>query len=76
LSSIITDSFTDSFGIVDIMTRRRRRGRTQLMVYKIYFDGFAASIIRAPPPEQSCCDPRHRADIFQFRSSNAASHYK
>ena len=36
----LTDSFTDSFGIVDIMTQGGPARATNLMVYKIYFDGF------------------------------------
>jgi sn-glycerol 3-phosphate transport system permease protein len=36
----LTDSFTDSFGIVDIMTAGGPARATDLMVYKIYFDGF------------------------------------
>jgi len=36
----ITDFFTDSFGIVDVMTRGGPGGATNLMVYKIYQDGF------------------------------------
>ena len=36
----MTDSFTDSFGIVDIMTEGGPARATELMVYKIYFDGF------------------------------------
>jgi sn-glycerol 3-phosphate transport system permease protein len=36
----LTDSFTDSFGIVDIMTQGGPARATDLMVYKIYFDGF------------------------------------
>lgn len=36
----ITDSFQDSFGIVDIMTEGGPARATSLMVYKIYFDGF------------------------------------
>lgn len=36
----ITDSFQDSFGIVDIMTSGGPNRATELMVYKIYFDGF------------------------------------
>ena len=36
----ITDSFVDSFGIVDITTRGGPSKSTTLMVYKIYFDGF------------------------------------
>jgi sn-glycerol 3-phosphate transport system permease protein len=36
----MTDSFTDSFGIVDIMTQGGPARATELMVYKIYFDGF------------------------------------
>jgi sn-glycerol 3-phosphate transport system permease protein len=36
----ITESFQDSFGIVDIMTGGGPARGTQLMVYKIYFDGF------------------------------------
>lgn len=36
----ITDSFQDSFGIVDIMTGGGPARATDLMVYKIYFDGF------------------------------------
>jgi sn-glycerol 3-phosphate transport system permease protein len=36
----LTDSFQDSFGIVDIMTEGGPARATNLMVYKIYFDGF------------------------------------
>ena len=36
----LTDSFTDSFGIVDTMTSGGPARATQLMVYKIYEDGF------------------------------------
>ena len=36
----ITDSFVDSFGIVDITTAGGPARATDLMVYKIYFDGF------------------------------------
>jgi sn-glycerol 3-phosphate transport system permease protein len=36
----ITDSFQDSFGIIDIMTSGGPNRATELMVYKIYFDGF------------------------------------
>jgi sn-glycerol 3-phosphate transport system permease protein len=36
----ITDSFTDSFGIVDTMTSGGPARATNLMVYKIYVDGF------------------------------------
>ena len=37
---LITDSFTDSFGIVDTMTAGGPARATNLMVYKIYTDGF------------------------------------
>jgi sn-glycerol 3-phosphate transport system permease protein len=36
----ITDSFTDSFGIVDTLTGGGPARATELMVYKIYADGF------------------------------------
>lgn len=36
----ITESFQDSFGIVDIMTQGGPARATELLVYKIYFDGF------------------------------------
>ncbi len=36
----ITDSFTDSFGIVDVMTQGGPARATDLLVYKIYTDGF------------------------------------
>ena len=36
----ITDSFQDSFGIVDVMTDGGPAKATELLVYKIYFDGF------------------------------------
>lgn len=36
----ITESFQDSFGIVHIMTAGGPARATELMVYKIYFDGF------------------------------------
>ena len=36
----ITETFQDSFGIVDIMTQGGPARATELLVYKIYFDGF------------------------------------
>ena len=36
----LTDSFVDSFGIVDITTEGGPNKATELLVYKIYFDGF------------------------------------
>jgi sn-glycerol 3-phosphate transport system permease protein len=36
----LTDSFVDSFGIIDITTEGGPSKATTLMVYKIYFDGF------------------------------------
>jgi sn-glycerol 3-phosphate transport system permease protein len=38
----LTDSFVNSFGIVDITTHGGPANSTDLMVYKIYFDGFKA----------------------------------
>ena len=38
----ITDSFVDSFGMIDVMTRGGPSRATELMVYKIYLDGFEA----------------------------------
>lgn len=38
----LTDSFVDSFGIVDLTTHGGPARSTDLMVYKIYFDGFKA----------------------------------
>jgi len=36
----IISSFTDSFGLIDTMTEGGPIGQTEVMVYKIYFDGF------------------------------------
>jgi len=36
----IISSFTDSFGLIDVMTEGGPIGATEVMVYKIYFDGF------------------------------------
>ncbi|WP_309084986.1 ABC transporter permease subunit [Chelativorans sp.] len=36
----IISSFTDSFGLIDVMTEGGPVGSTEVMVYKIYFDGF------------------------------------
>eukprot|EP01035_Chromulina_nebulosa_P014872 gene14872-19680_t len=36
----LISSFTDSFGLIDTMTEGGPVGATELMVYKIYFDGF------------------------------------
>ena len=36
----ITESFQDSFSIIDVMTDGGPAKSTELMVYKIYFDGF------------------------------------
>ncbi|MGY2049436.1 carbohydrate ABC transporter permease [Methylobacterium sp. JK268] len=38
----ITDSFVDSFGMIDVVTRGGPSHATELMVYKIYLDGFEA----------------------------------
>ena len=38
----IISSFTDSFGLIDTMTEGGPAGQTEVMVYKIYFDGFKA----------------------------------
>lgn len=38
----IISSFTDSFGLIDTMTEGGPIGKTTVMVYKIYFDGFKA----------------------------------
>lgn len=36
----LISSFTDSFGLIDVMTEGGPIGSTEVMVYKIYFDGF------------------------------------
>jgi sn-glycerol 3-phosphate transport system permease protein len=36
----LISSFTDSFGLIDTMTEGGPVGSTEVMVYKIYFDGF------------------------------------
>jgi sn-glycerol 3-phosphate transport system permease protein len=36
----LISSFTDSFGLIDVMTEGGPFGSTEVMVYKIYFDGF------------------------------------
>jgi len=36
----LISSFTDSFGLIDTMTEGGPYGSTEVMVYKIYFDGF------------------------------------
>ncbi|ODT48857.1 ABC transporter permease subunit [Devosia sp. 63-57] len=36
----LISSFTDSFGLIDVMTEGGPFGQTEVMVYKIYFDGF------------------------------------
>jgi sn-glycerol 3-phosphate transport system permease protein len=36
----LISSFTDSFGLIDVMTEGGPVGSTEVMVYKIYFDGF------------------------------------
>ena len=38
----LTDSFVDSFGIIDLTTNGGPARATELMVYKIYFDGFVS----------------------------------
>lgn len=36
----LISSFTDSFGLIDVMTEGGPVGATEVMVYRIYFDGF------------------------------------
>ncbi len=50
---MLTESFTDSFGIVDIMTGGGPNRATELMVYKIYFDGFKGLDYSGPPRSRS-----------------------
>ena len=69
----ITDSFTDSFGIVDIMTSGGPARATDLMVYKIYFDGFKGldySLRRGPVDHPDAA--RHRAHLHPVPLRRAA----
>ena len=60
----LTDSFTDSFGIVDIMTQGGPARATDLMVYKIYFDGFKGlDYSRRRRAEHHPDAAGHRADL-------------
>ena len=36
----VTDSFTEGFGIINVMTQGGPGGATNILVYKIYQDGF------------------------------------
>jgi hypothetical protein len=60
----ITDSFTDSFGIVDTLTGGGPFRATDLMVYKIYADGFRGFDYSGAAAQSIILMlPRHGADL-------------
>jgi sn-glycerol 3-phosphate transport system permease protein len=73
----ITESFQDSFGIVDIMTQGGPARATELMVYKIYFDGFKGLDYSGAAAQSIILMVLVvLLTIFQFRFIERRVHYK
>ena len=73
----ITESFQDSFGIVDVMTQGGPARATELMVYKIYFDGFRGlDYSGAAAQSMILMGLVILLTIFQFRFIERRVHYK
>lgn len=73
----VTESFQDSFGIVDIMTSGGPARATELMVYKIYFDGFKGFDYSGAAAQSIVLMALIVVlTIFQFRFIERRVHYK
>jgi sn-glycerol 3-phosphate transport system permease protein len=72
----ITESFQDSFGIIDIMTEGGPAKSTELMVYKIYFDGFRGlDYSSAAAQSVVLLIVMTALTFFQFRTIERRVHY-
>ena len=72
----ITDSFVNSFGIVDITTGGGPARATDLMVYKIYTDGFQGNVLSLAAAESFVLKVLVVALTFvQFRFIERRVHY-
>lgn len=71
-----TESFVDSFSLIDVMTRGGPSRATELMVYKIYLDGFEAKDYSLAAAQSIVLMSMIiLVTIFQFRYIERRVHY-
>jgi len=72
----VTDSFVDSFGMIDVTTKGGPSRATELMVYKIFLDGFEAKDYSLAAAQSIILMLMIMVlTIFQFRHMERKVHY-
>ena len=73
----ITDQFTNSFGIIKVMTQGGPGGATNTLVYKIYRDGFVGLDLSGSAAQSVLLMLLIiLLTVFQFRYIERRVHYK